>query len=501
MARKKPLLKSPLFLIPVILLLILIVAVVFFRFYHKSEIEKRLAAIRAAGYPATCAELDAWYPDVPDDENAAFLILQAIDAFIVWEDKPVPAEQCETYYLEPYDPNEYEWALTMIGKDRDSHIPNFDMSLQFPPPPPTDWNIKNNKLLPLLGEAKLPDPPDHISNESLDVIKDFLADNTKALRLLHQAATLKHSRYPINLSTGVPMLTHLADVRIAAKVLCLEAIVYVEQNQSDQALQSIVSVICTANSLEKEPIQVSAHVKLSCESLAYKTINYFLNHIIYNIQQLKTLQMNLTEIDNQNTLVRSIASERAWCYDLFTNPIEFARNMELNTVVGTTMHLSGLIEVQHIVYLDFIDELILAAQMDYHQSYQKAFKLKKQIDEMPIYISMFRFIIPALTRSFIFHTRIHDQNLITRTAIAIEQFRLIHNRLPESLNQLIPDFLAEIPRDPFDPDNHPLRYHINETGYTVYSVGEDQVDHDRTEYDEEGNKYEEGTDITFTVYH
>jgi hypothetical protein len=57
---------------------------------------------------------------------------------------------------------------------------------------------------------------------------------------------------------------------------------------------------------------------------------------------------------------------------------------------------------------------------------------------------------------------------------AVERYRLLHGRPPESLAQLVPDLVANIPRDPFD--GQPLRYRADPDRYLVYSVGEDRRD-------------------------
>ncbi len=78
------------------------------------------------------------------------------------------------------------------------------------------------------------------------------------------------------------------------------------------------------------------------------------------------------------------------------------------------------------------------------------------------------------------------------TAIAIECFRRNNGELPEKLEQLVPEFLDELPTDPFD--GRPLRYTIRKNGYTVYSVGDDRAD--------DGGREDEGTgapDVSFTV--
>ena len=67
----------------------------------------------------------------------------------------------------------------------------------------------------------------------------------------------------------------------------------------------------------------------------------------------------------------------------------------------------------------------------------------------------------------------------TRVAIALERHRLAHGQFPERLEVLVPEFLAEIPKDPWTQT--PLIYHADDAGsYQLYSVGENgQDDHAR----------------------
>lgn len=61
------------------------------------------------------------------------------------------------------------------------------------------------------------------------------------------------------------------------------------------------------------------------------------------------------------------------------------------------------------------------------------------------------------------------------TAIALKRFQLRHGKLPETLNELAPEFFRSVPIDPFD--GKLLRYRPNADGtYLLYSVGEDGVD-------------------------
>jgi hypothetical protein len=59
---------------------------------------------------------------------------------------------------------------------------------------------------------------------------------------------------------------------------------------------------------------------------------------------------------------------------------------------------------------------------------------------------------------------------LAKTAVALERFHGTHQNIyPDSLAELAPEFLPQIPKDPYD--GQPLRYHKTTTGYQLYSVG------------------------------
>lgn len=79
--------------------------------------------------------------------------------------------------------------------------------------------------------------------------------------------------------------------------------------------------------------------------------------------------------------------------------------------------------------------------------------------------------LPYMFKIFAFET----QREMTAAAIALQRFRLHHGRWPETLSDLVPEFLTELPHDWMD--GQPLRYrrNLNDT-FTLYSVGEDLRD-------------------------
>jgi hypothetical protein len=71
------------------------------------------------------------------------------------------------------------------------------------------------------------------------------------------------------------------------------------------------------------------------------------------------------------------------------------------------------------------------------------------------------------------------ENHVAIATLAAERWRRAHaGTAPVSLQALVPDYVAGVPQDPFTGE--PLRYRVDATGYTIYSVGLKEVDNGGT---------------------
>jgi hypothetical protein len=67
------------------------------------------------------------------------------------------------------------------------------------------------------------------------------------------------------------------------------------------------------------------------------------------------------------------------------------------------------------------------------------------------------------------------QNALLTVALALRAYKLEHGSYPALLSQLVPDYLEQVPTDPFSLKK-PLLYKLKEDAYVLYSIGPDGAD-------------------------
>jgi hypothetical protein len=129
------------------------------------------------------------------------------------------------------------------------------------------------------------------------------------------------------------------------------------------------------------------------------------------------------------------------------------------------------------LYLDVFRRYYAAAGKPWPQAIREAAAIADELEartnsaEGRLRYGVTAWVMPELEFTFESAPMIAAYAVVGETALAVAQFRRTHGAPPEKLEQLVPEFLAAVPTDPFD--EQPLRYYRDESGYTVYSVGLD----------------------------
>jgi len=415
-----------------------------FRWRLKRQLRRRIDAIREAGYPVTCAELDEWYSIPEDAENAAEVILQA-----VW------------HFRKPQRPED----------------------------------------IPVVGSAEMPGRTESLSDETSKLVEEYLAENKQALAIVTEAVGIEHSRYPISLNEGLySLMPYLSDVRDMAKLLKLAAVSHAENKQAGRAVASVESIFAVAHSLSEEPVIISQLVLVVCEAIGVSAIERTLNRVELSDEQLAELSRVIAEAGEGSGFSKAMAGERCGVLEVFREPDKLDPRLfgggRLRGVILTAYKTAGLTTRGAIVYLDFVDEFAKANQVAEHKRIEAAKAIEARLDENSAVHMIVRMLMP--TYSHIVKTDLGVKATLraARVGLAIERYRLGVGKVPDTLAELVPAYLDAVPMDPFDGEE--IRYRRLEEGYVAYSVGEDLSDDGGRERPA-SKKERENWDVTFIV--
>jgi len=125
------------------------------RLHLKAQLRREVAAIKVAGWPVTMEEVNRSYTIPEGVQNAADVYMAAL--------------------------------ASMVDGSTD---------------------------LPVVGQANLPGPHEHLDPNMAKAVAGYLAENKECLDLLHKAIEVEHCRYPFNLGADLqPFWDYLREAR------------------------------------------------------------------------------------------------------------------------------------------------------------------------------------------------------------------------------------------------------------------------------------------------
>jgi len=282
-------------------------------------------------------------------------------------------------------------------------------------------------------------------------------------------------------------------------MLSLEAQVCAHRGDASGVADSIHAMCKLSNSLEHEPIMISQLVRIAIGGMSAGVCRRLLPYVDFSDADLQRLAEDFRTTRYEGSFRRSLIGERAVVVQVFQNPSKSDEvGAELSKTVGPVLGLNRNEDLCK--YLESLERMITAAAKPMPQAQNEFDQIEQELDAlMTSDLNRARYVLtanllPAVAGSFDAVGKGNATNVATTTAIAIKRYRRARGQIPEDLKQLVPDFLPEVPTDPFD--GNPLRYIVKDGEYLIYSVGGNGQDDGGLD---DGGKGKPASDIVFRV--
>jgi hypothetical protein len=332
------------------------------------------------------------------------------------------------------------------------------------------------KGLPIVSTSDAIPPPGQ-AWEKLAKAEQLVDQYAAQLERLHQAAAMDgQARYPVDLSRGPEtIVSHVQHLRQAARVLALDAHVRAHRGDVEGAVHSMTTIAALADSLDREPIMVSQLVRVAIESIAVNTMAELTPYLQLNDSQWQRLADSLREDEQPaDSLQRTIAGEQAMGLVAFN---------QLDETTGLGM-ISR--DDDRAYYLESMQRLSEACELPPRQAMHAAQQIQQDIADTvgnsPISRLRYTLTSMAMPASDNFVGAVFDSQArrrVGQTLLAIHRYRQQRGAWPPSLDQLVADYLPQLPLDPYT--GKPLLYRVEGNGYVLYSVGKNGMDDGRNE--------------------
>jgi hypothetical protein len=387
--------------------------------------------------------------------------------------------------LDHADPN---WRLEDLDKDLTALPDERNSALlikQILKEKPANWPAGN-----VLRRAAVFSPTERLGPDLSKDLKAELARSPETIRLVRKLADLDQGHAKVNWEQGATSSV-LAAIRQTGEIIPIaryDAVLRMEEADFDGALESCRAILIAGRGNDSCKSTMTMVVRLNVGAVCLSEVEGTLAKGEASEPALEAMQNLLENELAQPFLLQSLRGERAICFSTIdsnkSDPKRIAL-MDIGAAWGAETDLwskiqcivqspfMGAIEANETLCLESMSDL-LGAMKQPEPEQQPAFERVEALSLDWRQPALFRTIMPAVARLRQTYLRWQARFRTTVVAIAAERYRRKHGHWPQKVDELVPDELADVARDPYD--GKPLRLKQLPDGLIVYSVGVNGID-------------------------
>ena len=359
-------------------------------------------------------------------------------------------------------------------------------------------------------------PPNHRwLPQAVTVVRRDFQTLPEALTLLRSLKKYPQGSVQITLdanplATRLEFLDHWATL---STLLDLESQLAIQEGDFPRAVGHIQTFFQSSHLFGETPVLIGHLVALSSHRMGLKTVEQWLAHDTA-AEQLDQVQRWIEQDNSHLTSDLAWRAERAAINELFTaleNGSVTLEELLSHDIPNGDWYLYQWLRWTYwyrvprdrATYLRWMSrwlEEVMSRPVEERLAAAKAFEQSLQSDlqvpAAPVTFVMLRYI--TSTRVMVSQVQAVALNRCAQVAVACERFRQKHQRWPKQLDELTPEFLAQLPVDPFT--GQPLLMTQTANGLVIHSPVQQLEGLRRPEHPREAAGLPEGVLVGFRLW-
>jgi len=436
----------------------------------------------AAGLPLSIDDFLAKYPPPDEEDNAANIYESAIAAFM---------------YVGGNEPQADCVPLVSRVLNR---------PVEYAPP---------DLALAARDNARITDDPrTPIPDYMLTATKTYVSHRAEVIDLIHKATAFRRCRYHIHWDGFVQQLWHLTRIREMLRLVALAVWVDAEENRPGEAAVKIRDMLTLTRSPEEDASLATPGVEAACAAITLSTaLTRLVARTTLTSEDLTAIQTDLERFDAEYSPRRACEGELA-CWAGMSDEFisgrsrlwDFAQSFGQALppeskdrvyqwppwLISSRLRTEEALTIRYYTYLaGRINRMSLDPPAP-----GKEDPMLSEIDGSRYALAKMALMFPRMlgNQPALMRARLRA----AAAAMAALRFKNDHGRLPASPDELVPEYMAQMPLDPFSGTL--LLFKLVDDGLIIYSIGEDRTDDVSKGYVPGRRTSAHGDDVGFTIW-
>jgi hypothetical protein len=326
-----------------------------------------------------------------------------------------------------------------------------------------------------------------------------------AVQIARELADLPRGRHHIEYS---PLIVDMEledqhTARDVAHLLEFDVMRCAQAGNLRQALLSCRAILNAGRSIGDEPLLIPQLIRVVCARVACRKSERVLAQGEPPSDEMEHLQRALADEALHPDYLIAMRGERAADHAVFdaleTGKVPVSQVEELQPgwqELGLGWGVRHNLRAEHPLMLSLMTEGVRIVQLPREERAAALRRYEGEIDTLPQTTVLTHLLLPNLP--MLIKGSQEKKALIhgTVAALACERYRQKEGTWPEKLTDLVPEYLPEVPTDPYD--GKPLHFRRLADGLVLYAVGPDGQDDGGTL--ERASSVIPGTDVGFRLW-